>query len=517
MLIKRKKGNLIPALVLIFAALVFTLIFALIFNFKYMRQVKKTTVRPLAFSGQFYPADTKELEGEVKNYLASAPAVSAKGEVKIIMVPHAGYDYSAAVAAVAYKALAGEKIKRVFLLGNSHHHYFPGVAVDDSDIWQGPFGDLKVDKAEAAALIKASSLIQVNRAVHADEHGLEVQLPFLETVFGHNFKIIPLLFGNSGGDDYETLAEVLAKELKAGDLVVVSSDMSHYPPYALANKIDRETLSLIENKDLAALSAYAEEALNQEAGEDTILCGLDGVKTTLVLADKLNLTPVVADYKNSGDTVFGDKNAVVGYGAVLFLGSEASPVGASLSEISQAAEAPLNAKQQAALLAIAKQSVETYVKDGSIPDFQVSDPRLKQIQGAFVTLTKNGDLRGCIGQIIADEALWQVVRDMAMAAATEDGRFLPVSVAELAQLSYEVSVLSPPKVISDWREIKLGRDGVIVKKGGRSGVFLPQVATETGWSLEEFLSQLCAQKAGLPSDCYKSGEAELSVFQAQVF
>ncbi|MBU4319369.1 MAG: AmmeMemoRadiSam system protein A [Proteobacteria bacterium] len=179
----------------------------------------------------------------------------------------------------------------------------------------------------------------------------------------------------------------------------------------------------------------------------------------------------------------------------------------------------LNKKQQQELLKIARASVEGYIRSGSAAKFSISDDRLKVKEGAFVTLRKDGKLRGCIGQIIpSGKALWQVVRDMAVAAAVEDNRFLPVRAEELEELKYEISVLSAPRKINNWQGIELGKHGVIIKKGLRSGVFLPQVADETGWSKEEFLAQLCCQKAGLSADCYKNdANVELKIFTAQVF
>jgi AmmeMemoRadiSam system protein A len=178
----------------------------------------------------------------------------------------------------------------------------------------------------------------------------------------------------------------------------------------------------------------------------------------------------------------------------------------------------LNYKEQKELLKIAKETVENFVATGEITEFNITDEKLKLSQGAFVTLTIAGQLRGCIGQIApAREPLWQVVRDMAIAACSEDYRFNSVSEDELKKLEYEISVLSVPEPIGDWRKIELGRHGVIIKQGGRSGVFLPQVATETGWSLEEFLSELCSQKVGLESSCYKDKNAQILVFTAQVF
>jgi len=179
----------------------------------------------------------------------------------------------------------------------------------------------------------------------------------------------------------------------------------------------------------------------------------------------------------------------------------------------------LNKNQKKELLDIARQTVENYVREGKIPEFKIKDERLKKKEGAFVTLHKDGQLRGCIGQIIpSDQPLWEVVRDMATAACSEDYRFNPVAKNDLDKLDYEISVLSVPKKIESWQDIKLGEHGVIAEKGRQGGVFLPQVATETGWDLEEFLSQLCSQKAGLDPDCYKkTGDVKLKIFTAQVF
>ena len=179
----------------------------------------------------------------------------------------------------------------------------------------------------------------------------------------------------------------------------------------------------------------------------------------------------------------------------------------------------LNKNQQKELLDIARQTVENYVREGKIPEFEIKDERLKRKEGAFVTLHKGKELRGCIGQIIPSGApLWKVVRDMAIAACSEDYRFNLVAENELDKIDYEISVLSVPEKIDNWKNIELGKHGVIVEKGSRGGVFLPQVATETGWDLEEFLSQLCSQKAGLNPDCYKNDkDIKLKVFTAQVF
>ena len=177
----------------------------------------------------------------------------------------------------------------------------------------------------------------------------------------------------------------------------------------------------------------------------------------------------------------------------------------------------LGKNQQNKLLEIARRTLESYLKDGKSPEFEVSDPQLLEPLGTFVTLRKGGQLRGCIGEFEATEPLWKVVQRMAIEAAVKDLRFSPVRLNELAEINIEISVLSPLKKIDDPDEIELGVHGVMIKKGLRKGVFLPQVATETGWDKETFMGQLCSQKAGLAWDCWKKKDIEIFTFTAQVF
>lgn len=177
----------------------------------------------------------------------------------------------------------------------------------------------------------------------------------------------------------------------------------------------------------------------------------------------------------------------------------------------------LGKDQQKQLLTIARQTLEVYFRDRTIPEIIVKDNDLQQELGAFVTLTNHGQLRGCIGRFEPHEPLYRVVQQMAIEAATKDHRFYPITYSELKDIKIEISVLSPNQKINDWRQIKLGEHGVIIRKGLQIGTFLPQVATETGWDLETFLSNLCSHKAGLPPDNYKDPSAALYIFTAQVF
>ena len=177
----------------------------------------------------------------------------------------------------------------------------------------------------------------------------------------------------------------------------------------------------------------------------------------------------------------------------------------------------LNKEQQKKLLKIARQTLEAYIKEGKIPQFGEKDPELLKPYGAFVTLRKGKELRGCIGHIIGSKPLYELIRDMAIASSTQDPRFPPVTEEELKSIKIEISVLSEPKLTKGHKEIELGKHGVIVQSGFNQGVYLPQVATETGWKKEQFLSSLCLHKAGLPADAWKNKDTNLYIFEAEVF
>jgi len=496
-------------------------------------------------AGRFYPDDAEELKLEVGKYLNAAEKRKIKGEIKAIMSPHAGYMFSGGVAACGYKQLSGRKIDTVVIICNSHTAYFEGIAVDANDVWQTPLGEIPVDKELTEKLIKSDNIIKYNASAHKNEHALETQLPFLQITLKDKFKIAPILFGGgteqgSGASRFGSLsarlAKALAENMGENDLVVVSTDMSHYPAYEDANRIDKRTLEKIKSADVKKLEEHIRKTESENIpNEHTLLCGVDGVKTAMELYNLLDWDGIeILKYANSGDTPYGDKKNVVGYGAAVFVRARnqkskppnlkfpSAPKTRLTSKIQDRGPKPendlLNDSQKRELLNIASAAIGSYARHGAIPEFNVSDERLNRKEGAFVTLRENGKLRGCVGQVFPSEKpLWRVVRDMAVAAAFGDDRFEPVRPDELDDLDYEISVLSVPRKIDDWRNIEPGKHGVIIRKGTRGGVFLPQVAQETGWSLEEFLSRLCFQKAGLPPDCYKDDDTEIQVFTAQVF
>ncbi len=485
-------------------------------------------IRLPAVAGAFYPADKKELVNQINRYFSCTKKVSEK-LLKILIVPHAGYDYSGQVAAWGYKQVE-EDYKRVILLGVSHRVYFNKAAVFNRGSWQTPLGNVDIDEDFANTLIKQSNFIEANLGIHGDEHSLEVQLPFLQLVLA-DFKIVPILLSVSSQEDLEELAKSISHHFGNQTLIVISSDLSHYPAYSIAQKVDKETIQSILSGSLIKFNTKIKENLTQPAVE-TCACGAEAIKVGMIVASRLGIKDIkLLNYSNSGD-ITEDKSRVVGYASIGFYGDSSN----LKSQMSQPKAGPpraekpnvksqnlLNQDQQNQLLKIARITLESYFNNNNnnnnnkTPVIKENDKVLQQKLGAFVTLKTHGQLRGCIGCFNPDKPLYQVVQEKVVDAAINDPRFYPVDVDELKNLSIEISVLSPNIKVDDWKKIKLGTHGVVIKKGSQGGTFLPQVATETGWDLETFLSNLCSHKAGLPANSYKDPKANIYVFTAQVF
>ncbi|MBU4369499.1 AmmeMemoRadiSam system protein B, partial [Patescibacteria group bacterium] len=406
----------------------------------------------------------------------------------------------------------------VILIGPSHSDWFNGSAVYTQGYWQIPFGKIEVDSELAQKLINENEKIFIRNQAHVQEHCLEVMLPFLQKTL-KDFKIVPIIISQSSDENVRALAQALEKYIDEKTLIIISSDLSHYPSYEIANQVDEKTIQAILTGELEQFDKAVTESMAQGLpGLDTCACGGEPIKVGLVLAQSLGLNQIkLLKYANSGD-ILGDYSRVVGYPAIAFSQLEQNMDYQDLLE-----------QDKEILLKIARQSIEEYLESKKVPEFKDISPRLKQAQGAFVTLRRNHQLRGCIGRIVEEkQPLYLVVSQMAIAAATEDGRFLPVELEEMKDIEVEVSVLSPLKKIKDpFKEIEMGKHGVVVssrggsafggQKGVRSGVFLPQVATENNWDLETFMGQLCYQKAGLPMDAWKTGELDIYTFTADVF
>lgn len=481
---------------------------------------KAPDVRPPAMAGQFYPSSPARLKLAVQEFLADAVAGAIEKPVALV-VPHAGYIYAGQVCADAYRQVKGQNYDTVVILGTNHVSAdLTGISVYPRGAYRTPLGDALIDDSLAGALLAEDTDCSPNTAPQAGEHSIEVQVPFVQTLFPAA-RIVPVMIGMPDPAMCARLGKALAKVIMAKGkrvLIVASSDLSHFPNYKDATYVDRQTLEAIASLDPDRFAAKVRSLMsNSIPNLGTCACGEAPILAAMHAAKTLGATHgVVMSYANTGDVVAEDRSRVVGYGSVVFTAGTGAP---DIKALSRPTEQPpsgtLQPEDKKMLLKMARQSLQRFLSTETVPLARNLPPRLQFPQGVFVTLKQNGELRGCIGHLVGDFPVGLTTNWMAVQAGVNDPRFSPVSLKELAGLEIEISVMTPLKSVAKSADIVVGRDGVVIQKSGRSAVFLPQVATEQGWNLAEMLDNLCL-KAGLPRDAWKSG-AQFLVFQAEVF
>jgi hypothetical protein len=425
-------------------------------------------VRPAAVAGMFYPGEARALAAELDDLLGSVEHSAPRlGYPKALVVPHAGYLYSGGVAARAYDELAAARgsVRRVVLLGPTHRVAVRGLAVPSAQAFATPLGQVRIDR-EAIAGVRDLPQVVLSDAAHALEHSLEVQLPFLQEVLG-DFALVPFAVGAASVGE---VAQVLERLWGGPEtLVVVSTDMSHYHAYEQARAIDGATIERI--------AGFATDIDHEEA------CGATPLNGLLHFSRQKKLSLKLLSACNSGDTA-GGKDRVVGYSSFgLYEGGEVA-----LDEAGRV------------LLSIARTSIENALFDK--PPAKQCASWLAQAGATFVTLTRAGALRGCIGSLEPARALGEDVAHNALAAAFRDPRFPALGAAEWPQCRVEVSLLSTPRPLRFAGEadllaqIREGEDGLILQADGKRATFLPQV-WEGLPDKRAFLGELI-RKAGLP-------------------
>ncbi|MFH0753331.1 MAG: AmmeMemoRadiSam system protein B [Candidatus Omnitrophota bacterium] len=463
-------------------------------------------VKQPGLAGSWYPAGRQELVRMLDGFWAGSGIGGLQQDIGVIVSPHAGYVYSGPTAVYGFAAAQSQKISTVIILAPSHHFSFSGASVWARGAFVTPLGEVAVDEALAGRIMAADKMFTFRKDVFEGkpgraENSVETQIPFIQKAFP-GARIVPVILGFPlEPQQVQAVAAALAKAVGDRDdvLVDVSVDQSHFHPLKEANAIDHAGLAAMEKMDM-------DDFWNGHLSQRMEVDGFHVVAAGMLYAKERGFTQVkVLKYATSAD-VTQDPSSVVGYASVVFY-----------KEISKGLPLPLSAGQKSRLIEIARTTLDGFVRTGKVPLLQESDLRLAEEEGAFVTLKKDGRLRGCIGNILGEGPLFKTVRDMSVAAASQDPRFSPVTPKELGSINLEISVLSKPRVVKDVDEIVMGVHGVIVRKGGRGGVFLPQVAVETGWDKERFMAELCSQKAGLPADCWKDPGARLEIFTADVF
>lgn len=482
-------------------------------------------IRPAAVAGKFYDADRESLTRTVARCYKKAETMAplsreerdGRTTVQAVVVPHAGYVFSGAVAAAAYLRLDPEvRYKRIFLLGPSHHVAFDGASVASAySAYSTPLGNVDVDTATCMVLQQTGAFGYVP-AAHDREHCLEVQLPLLQYRMKYPAPIVPIIIGTQDTDRLMAIAKALQPYFTADNLFVISSDFSHYPSYDDALTVDSCTGHAIATGSLEKFQEAVEH--NGELGISNLFtsaCGQCAIAVMLAMAQQSGKMTLASDlrikhiaYLNSGDSPYGGKKEVVGYHAFALFRDKKIENDLAADD-SDSFTLTANDKQQ--LKNLAWNAIAPARMHRPVTPTPVFESRV----GVFVTLTEYGHLRGCIGHFGEDVPLGRLTEEMARAAAFEDPRFRPVTEDELSDIELEISVLTPLKRITDISQFDYGRQGIYIKKGGRSGTFLPQVAKEVNWTKEEFLGHCSQDKAGLGWDGWRT--ADLYTYEAIIF
>ena len=474
-------------------------------RFVMSKETQKT--RKPAVAGSFYPASAKEIKSMLGGWLHPS-GNDALTPPRAIIVPHAGYVFSGEVAASAYNRIPpGHQYKRVFLLGPSHRAGFAGASVDTVySFAETPLGKVPIDTSLGKRLISEGkgAFTFWSEAAHDGEHCLEVQLPFLQMVFGDVPPIVPIVIGTERLSVIQNIAKALEPYFNEDNLFIISSDFSHYPSYEDARSSDLYLAETITTGGLEEFLKALRQIDKQDfPGQGTAACGACAIAVLLEMMDAQGRDSFSAEhvmYRNSGDSIYGDKDRVVGYNSIVFTSSD------HLFHFTQ--------EEKEKMIATARSSIYSYLGLKYDGDDSPVGVLKEKGYGVFVTLNLNGNLRGCIGRFTSPSSLHSTIREMARSAAFDDPRFPALSKKEAPEIEIEVSVLSPLKRIQSIDEFKLGRDGIYMIKGYNHGTFLPQVAKETGWNTEEFLGHCARDKAGIGYYGWK--DAELYTYQTEV-
>lgn len=490
-------------------------------------------------NNSWYPQKKEKLIENINFYLNKAKKEFKvhvdPNKIKILIVPHAGYYYSGLCAATAYQTLLSnngknKKIKNVIILAPSHTKFINGIALPNFDIYQTILGNIKINKEKLTKLKKNNSF-KTDEEIFSKEHAIEIQLPFLQKTIV-NFKIIPLIIGQIDKKNYTSISNTIKNIIDENTLVVISSDFIHYGKNYNYTPFKRNILDFIRFIDSAALEAIGKQSYKMfnEVLQNTgaTICGQNAIKILLkLLEDKTfgQIEPRLTCYYTSAQISQARKNNNINIQKLLSnipdnkVKNSVSYAGLIFTRQKQnelKEEEQITGFEKKSLLQLSYRSIENEFNKNKLPNYllwPIKSLGLQNKNGAFVTLYKNGNLKGCIGRITTNEELFKTIQEMAKAAAFQDTRFKPLQKDELNKIEIEISILTKPKKINNYKKIKLGKNGIILKKETKEGhyissVFLPEVATEQGWTIQKTLEQL-SLKAGLNKNAWKNSTFEI--------
>jgi len=422
-------------------------------------------IRNPIVSGQFYPESPSQLKAMIEGMVDEK---AVKEEVIGLISPHAGYSYSGPVAGAAISKI---KFKDTFIImGPNHTGRGKPLSIVTEGIWKTPLGEVEIDSELGKQILATSNHLEEDSVSHQYEHSIEVQLPFLQ-YFKKDIKLVPIILAYSDGATYKEIGKELARAIKVLNkevVIIASSDMTHYEPQESAREKD--------NKAIEAILDLNEDELLKRVDELNIsMCGYAPAVSLISAAKELGVRGAeLIRYQTSGDTT-GDYSSVVGYAGIIIKGIEMSP-----------------------LVRLAKETVETYIKEGKTPKPEELTPEMKEKAGVFVSIHKFGGLRGCIGTFEpAQQNVAEEIIANAISSAIRDPRFLPITPDELKSLRYSVDVLSAPELIESQDQLDPKKYGVIVEAGFRRGLLLPDLE---GVDTVDAQIEICRQKAGITPD-----------------
>lgn len=461
-------------------------------------------------AGKWYRASPSALSKELSGYLDKAKNRKIKGTVVSVISPHAGFSYSGPVAAHSFKALAAADPKTLIVVGFTHMRFYPGtISVFTQDAFVTPLGKAEINSDITSKLLLYDPAIKDIPEAFDGENSIEMLIPFIQSSLPE-VKVVLVAVCDQNKETADILAEALYSVMSEDETImaVASTDMCH----GLGQKetVKKDSLTI---EKLAAMEPYGYYRYSLEHNHE-LMCGQGAVYAVMKASQKIGANNFeVLKYATSADTS-GDKTSVVGYlSAAFVIDGERKPRDAGVEK----EEEMFSLAEKKKLLKIARDTIDSYLSTGEKPDLDIKDNNLNLELGGFVTLHEKGSLRGCIGKMVGDGPFYRTVMDMAISAAFHDPRFSQVRMGEMDDIDIEISALSVMEKINDPSEIVMGKHGVMVKMGSRSGVYLPQVAKETNWSRDEFMDSLCAQKARIPQSAWRTGDAEIFIFTAEVF
>ncbi len=473
---------------------------------------------PLA--GSWYPSSSSVLKKQIDKYVDNVKEKDLKNVIALIL-PHAGYTYSGQTAAYGIKEIIGKKYSRVIILGPSHRHSMRNKICLPKDIkaFKTPLATTPLDEIFISKL-KQFSEVTLNDQAQYNEHSVQIELPLLQIALGQ-FKLVPIVVGQLDASTAQKIGKILNSLIDDNTLIIASSDFTHYgqqfryTPIPLnfqteekIKKLDMDSVEEIKDINFNGFNDYFSKT-------GITICGRNPILILLSMLPK-NTHATLLHYDTSGKQT-GDFTNSVSYVSMAFTGKWVKKPLLLKSEKTK--NDVLTQGDKESLLKLARSTLVYYMKNKTIPTpdqlgIEITSNMRKKM-GAFVTLHKYGKLRGCIGEILPKRPLYIAVMSQAVNAALRDYRFPKVTEQELPNLEFEISALTPPEPVSSYKNIVIGKDGMIISKHGYSAVFLPQVAPEQGWNLAQTLTHL-SQKAGLPANAWKDG-AEFTTFQAIVF